>query len=177
MSNSRFFVLVPVCLISICLSLLIIMKVNAIPPVADKTMSGGAITTAYRLSLQPGDLLLESIREFITRENILDGAVLSGIGSLSECRIHWVTTNGFPPNDEFETLPGPLEILSIQGVIADGEPHLHMAVSGGKTRHAGGHVEDGCKVLYLTELVIVKIDGPSMIRRTNSWGIGQLEKK
>ena len=104
-----------------------------------------------------------------------DGAVLTGIGSLSECRIHWPARPEFPPQDEFATFRGALEIAAIQGIIADGEPHLHLiVVEGGDRRAVGGHMEKGCKVLYLAEITIVKFRGPPMTRRPNEHGVKML---
>lgn len=143
------------------------------PPLAKS-----GIQQVYRLGLGPGDLLLESIREFIKDQGIRDGAVLTGIGSLSECRLHWPVKAEYPPTDKFGTFKGALEVTGIQGIIADGEPHLHMMVAeGGDARAAGGHMEEGCKVLYLVELTIAEFDGPPMTRRPNEHGVNMLQKK
>ena len=136
------------------------------------------IKEVYRLALGPGDFLLESILEFIKEHDIKDGVVLTGIGSLSECSLHWPTTVVYPSTNKFETFKGPLEITGIQGIIADGEPHLHMMVAeGGDARAAGGHMEKGCKVLYLAEITIAKLDGPPMTRRPNQYNVRMLQKK
>ena len=66
--------------------------------------------------------------------------------------------------------------MAIHGIIADSEPHLHMSISS-RTRALGGHVHEGCKVLYLAELVIVKFDGPPLTRRPNEHGTSMLENK
>ncbi len=138
----------------------------------------GGIKQIYRLGLGPGDLLLESIRDFIKEQGIKDGAVLTGIGSLSECRLHWPVKAEYPPTNKFGTFQGALEITGIQGVIADGEPHLHMMVAeSGDSRAAGGHLEDGCKVLYLAELTIAEFDGPPMTRRPNQYNVKMLQRK
>jgi hypothetical protein len=138
----------------------------------------GAVQEVYRLGLRPGELLLESIREFLREEDIQDGAVLTGIGSLSECRLHWPLKPEHPPVDRFGTFEGALEITGLQGIIADGEPHLHMTVvQGGDARVMGGHVEEGCKVLYLAEITIARFSGPAMTRRPDEHGVKLLEKK
>ena len=51
----------------------------------------------------------------------------------------------------------------MQGVIADGTPHIHMNVST-KDSAIGGHLEPGCRVLYLAEVVILEFDGLSLTR-------------
>lgn len=134
------------------------------------------IAAIYRLGLGPGDLLLESIEDFIREHDIQDGAVLTGIGSLSECSLHWPAKAEYPPTDVFETFKGPIEITSIQGIIAGGEPHLHMMVAeGGDKRAMGGHMEKGCRVLYLAEITIARFDGPPMTRRPNEHGVNMLQ--
>lgn len=143
---------------------------------SQKYFPGAKVKEVYRLILDPGDFLLESIQELIKRENITDGAVLSGIGTLSECRMHWVLTTGFPSVQKKETLRKPLELLSVQGIIADSKPHLHISVS--DTSHAvGGHLEEGCKVLYLVEMVIVSYEGTALTRRPNEHGTNMLQIK
>lgn len=43
------------------------------------------------------------------------------------------------------------------GVIADGRPHLHAVVSDNKKAYAG-HLEKGCRVLYLAEIVVLELE-------------------
>ena len=142
------------------------------------TASEARVGTVYRLGLGRGELLLESIEKFIADHDIHDGAVLTGIGSLSECRIHWPEAPVYPPNDVFVTYKGALEITGMQGIIADGQPHIHMMVAeGGDGRAIGGHLEHGSKVLYLAEITIAKFNGPPMTRRPNEHGVNMLQPK
>ncbi|MBI4662416.1 MAG: DNA-binding protein [Verrucomicrobia bacterium] len=148
------------------------------PPAKPTTRAAGSIKKVHRLGLGPGDLLLESIRHFIREHGINDGAVLTGIGSLSECRIHWPAKPEYPPQNVFQTFKGSLEIAGIQGIIADGEPHLHLIVAErGEARSIGGHLEDGSKVLYLAEITIAEFDGPPMTRRPNQHNVRMLQVK
>jgi predicted DNA-binding protein with PD1-like motif len=111
--------------------------------------------------LDPGERLLEGLREVIRAEGIRTGVVVSGIGSLSECRLHQVVA-GYPPNlmtrhQEYLELKGSYEIASIQGIIADGEPHLHLTVCEG-SHTVAGHLEDGCVVLGVAEVAILRAE-------------------
>ena len=115
----------------------------------------------------PGELLLEGLRELLVAEKIRMGIVVSGIGTFSDCRIHH-SVAGYPPNlltrhQHYIELKGSYEIAAIQGIIADGEPHLHVTLCEGDKTIAG-HLEDGCKVLTLVELAILKADA-GRIRR------------
>jgi hypothetical protein len=117
------------------------------------------------LGIAPGEMLLESIRRAVEDRGIRNGAVVSGIGTLKTCRMHYVTHCGFPPSDEFYTLEKPLELLSVSGVIAGGEPHLHIVVSCGQSEVYAGHLEDGSEVLYLAEIAILTFNELEMTRR------------
>ncbi len=154
-----------------------VMAKNEVPStdISQKYFPGAKIKEVYRLRLEPGDLLLESINELIKRENIKDGAVTLGIGTLSECCMHWVITTGFPSVQKKETIKAPLELLSLQGIIADGVPHLHISVSD-TSRAIGGHIEEGCKVLYVLEVVIESYEGTPLTRRPNKYGNNTLQK-
>ena len=108
----------------------------------------------FVLSLDQGEYVLESINDLIQKESIVNGVVVSGIGTLDKCILHMITTTGYPPVEYFAKYDDvPLELVSIQGIIADGMPHLHCAVSDTEKAYAG-HLENGCRVLYLCEVVI-----------------------
>ena len=109
------------------------------------------------LRLDPGDYVLESIEDLVQKEDIKDAVVVSAIGTLDYCTLHMVTTTGYPPVEHFERWEDkPLELASIDGLIADGTPHLHTVVSDCEKAYAG-HLEKGCRVLYLAEIVIVEL--------------------
>ncbi len=119
-----------------------------------KTKTSGRV---FVLRLDQGDMLLESINAFIQQEDIQDAYVASAIGTLDRCVLHMVMTIGYPPVEHFERWEDkPLEVSSISGMIAEGVPHLHMVVSDHKKAYSG-HVEPGCRVLYLAEIVIVEL--------------------
>jgi len=139
-----------------------------------KTFSGGNLGKVHVLRLDRGDYLLESIEELIKSENICNGVVISGIGTLDYCVLHMVMTTGFPPVQHFEKWEDKaLEIASIDGLIANGVPHLHMTVSDDKSAYAG-HLEHGCRILYLGEVVIAELDDFNFKRVKNENNISEL---
>ena len=90
--------------------------------------------------------------------------MVSAIGTLDEYEMHYVLTTGFPPQNKFEHWKDkPLELAYIGGIIADGEPHLHVVVSDSEKAYAG-HLEKGCRVLYLAEIVIIEVKGLNLKR-------------
>jgi len=131
----------------------------------------------FILRLDQGDFVLEKINELIKKEDIKNGVVLSGIGTLDNCTLHMVTSIGYPPVEHFETWDKkPLELSSIEGFIANGKPHLHCVVSDHEKAYSG-HLEEGCRVLYLCEIVVAEVNSVNLERRPNSFGITQLEEK
>lgn len=117
------------------------------------------------LGIQPGEMLLESIRDACRRHDIRNGAVVSGIGTLKTCHMHYIKHTDFPPDDAFYRLRKPLELLSVSGIIADGEPHLHIVVSCGQDEVYAGHLEPDSEVAYLAEIAILQCNDLKMTRR------------
>lgn len=131
-------------------------------------------TRTHVLQFDPGDLLLEGVNEFIAASGLRHGAVLSGVGTLSDCTMHMVTTTSFPPVEVKPTYSDTaLELVSMQGVIASGTPHIHMMVSDQRSA-VGGHLEDNCRILYLAEVVILEFDGLELTRTPNDQDILKL---
>ena len=119
---------------------------------------------AFILRLDHGDYVLESIVGLIKEENLKDAVVVSAIGTLDKCKLHMVFTTGYPPVEHFEYWEDkPLELSSIDGVIADGKPHLHAVVSDHERAYSG-HLEEGCRVLYLAEIVIIELKSSDLVR-------------
>lgn len=124
--------------------------------------------------LSPDKDLISSIKKVCNDNGIRSGTILTAVGSLQKLTI----TN--PPSDNAKTgtvfslprvIPGPLQILSLVGVICErdsGELHVHLHGSFvdqyGKVH--GGHLEEGeSPVLRRTEAVIGEIADVRMIER------------
>ena len=93
------------------------------------------------LYLSKGDDLLQCIRSEIERRNLSSGMVVSAIGSLRKVVYHYIGSLEDTPRDIFRTIEGPLELASIQGLILEGTPHLHLVVSEEGSVYAG-HLEE-----------------------------------
>lgn len=116
------------------------------------------------IRLDFGEPVLESITEILQREKVHSGVVVSGIGTLSQARLHMVTTTGYPPKEVYpEWKDTPLELCSIDGIIANGAPHLHAVIADSKQVYAG-HLENGCITLYLCEVVVEVFSGTRLTR-------------
>lgn len=127
--------------------------------------------------LDPGDFVLESLWELVRNEGLNNAVVISGIGTLDKCVLHMVTTTGYPPKEYYRKWDGePLELVSLSGIIADGEPHLHAVVSDTEKAYAG-HLEKGCRVLYLAEIVVAEFEASGLTRAADERGIRRLKRK
>lgn len=139
-----------------------------------KTFSQGRPGRTIVLRLDQGDDVLECINRAIEQHQICDGYIASGIGTLDECVLHMVMTTGYPPVEYFARWQGsPLEVASISGIIADGFPHLHTVISDHEKAYAG-HLEPGCRILYLGEVVIQEILDQPLTRQRNAKNINEL---
>jgi uncharacterized protein len=124
--------------------------------------------------LDQGDDVHSCIMEAIRTNGITDGYIASGIGTLDHCILHMVMTTGYPPVEYFaEWHDKPLEVASISGIIANGIPHMHTVISDDKMAYAG-HLEPGCRILYLGEIVIQEVLGQPLRRERNSKDINEL---
>ncbi len=136
---------------------------------------GARLGEVVCVRLDYGEDVLASIEQAVREHDIRSGVVLSGIGTLYQAVMHMITTTTFPSHDEFVTMRGPLEVTSIDGLIADYQPHLHMTISDTKGAYAG-HLEPGCLTMYLCEIAIARLEGVELVRvRNEETGIRQLK--
>jgi hypothetical protein len=138
-----------------------------LPP---KVIRGGKVDEVLWLRLDKGDLMLEAIRDFARDNNVRDGAVLTAVGGLEQCRFHGV-------NGTMTEVNEAVELLNLNGLIADGEAHLHIVVSNKAKGAFGGHLEEGCKVLSQVEITLAKFAGPPITRKPPPGGTKALRKK
>jgi predicted DNA-binding protein with PD1-like motif len=122
--------------------------------------SGGRI---WVIRIDPGEDALLALRSKIREKGITQAVVVSGYGTFARARLHWVAHNRFPTDNLFEEFEGGIELMSMNGMIVDGEPHIHFTAATPKGAF-GGHLEEGCIVYVLCEVVLVELDGPRMRR-------------
>lgn len=142
-----------------------------------KTITHGGPMEMVVVALEPDELLLESVEQAVKDHDIRNGMVVSGIGTLKTCQMHYIKHTGFPSDNGFYTLEKPLELLSVSGIIADGRPHLHVVCSCGESEVYCGHLEPGSKVCYLAEIAILKCNEMAMTRTKDDRGVSLLGPK
>ena len=61
-------------------------------------------------------------------------------------------------------------------MIIDGEPHIHICMATPESSYLG-HLEEGCRVLYLAEIAIEKYSDEELTRKRDKFGIAALSWK
>lgn len=121
-----------------------------------RSFAGGSLGKLLVLAFERGEDLLEKTVEQLNQAGIRNGVVVSGIGTFDKAHIHRVTSFNDKPDEEFIKIDAPMELSAVQGIVANGVPHLHMVFTDLEKTYSG-HLEPGCRVLYLAELVIAEI--------------------
>ena len=116
------------------------------------------------IRVDPGEDVLCSIKDFIRDRKIEQGLVVSGYGTFSRVRLHWVTHNRFPTDNKFDEWEGGIELMGMNGMIVEGEPHIHFTASTPDGAF-GGHLEEGCICYVLCEVGIVELEGGRLQRQ------------
>lgn len=120
-------------------------------------------------------LVLERIEEELKKNNIRHGVVVSCIGTLQLAKMHFNRSKEVAANDVFFDVEGPIEFAAAQGLIIDGQPHIHCVLSSWE-RTYGGHLEYGSVVQNLMEIVILEIPELDIIRKKNEYNIAYLDR-
>ncbi len=128
------------------------------------------------INLDRGEKLLESIMEALNKADMKNAVCLSCIGSLQKA--YYNRAQGL--NDDMildhQYIEGGLEMVSMQGVVIDGMPHFHFSFSDLKGVYMG-HVEEGCEILYLAEILFEELDGVNLTKVKNEKGIAHFTQK
>ena len=119
------------------------------------------VKRVHVLRIDPGEDVLASIEAFIASSGLRQGVVLGGYGTLAASHLHWVAHNRIPADNIFGRQEGGIEILSMNGLVADGRPHVHITLSMPNGAY-GGHLEPGCVAYVLCQVFIAEVDGPAM---------------
>jgi predicted DNA-binding protein with PD1-like motif len=124
----------------------------------------------YIVVLELGESVMESLRSFAEKENILHGT-FSGIGAVraTECCIYDIAAKKY----KCRTFDDAHEVLSLSGNFAkvDDAPfvHAHIVLGNGEMQAYGGHLKEA--IVAVTLEIAVTVD-PSPIARTQNDAIG-----
>jgi predicted DNA-binding protein with PD1-like motif len=107
--------------------------------------------------LNPGDDMLLALRSAVAEHGIQNAVIVSGVGSLDRYHFHVVKTTNMPPGNTFVRGEGPFDILTVTGLVVNGEVHAHITFSNTEVA-MGGHLEEGCRVLTFAVVVLAITD-------------------
>lgn len=116
------------------------------------------------LRIDPGEDVLASVERFLGEVGIRQAVVLGGYGTLAAYHLHWVTHNRIPTENRFGRGEGGIEILAMNGLVVEGEPHVHVALATPDGAF-GGHLEPGCVAYVLCEVFLAEVEGVALSRR------------
>lgn len=128
------------------------------------------------LHFTKGEDILKGILEECKRLHVNDAIVTGGIGSLRKFAFHRIADTKDDPTNEYITIEGPMELSALNGMILDGEPHLHITVCD-REKCYGGHMELGCEVQYLAEISLIELANANLTRRLDAYGISYIDRK
>ena len=126
--------------------------------------------------VRPGTDVMEGLKKVCEEHGVKYGAVMFGIGSIRQLCYQVLA----PKKDSIwgagytdpQTVPGPIEIVGIRGVIFQTEDgsdtllHIHGTFSDQEGKCYGGHLVMGQNpVLATCDTMIVELTGAKMIRR------------
>ncbi|TAH71133.1 MAG: DNA-binding protein [Anaerolineaceae bacterium] len=129
------------------------------------------------MHLGKGDKVLESIQFEMDRLGIKNAVLLSAIGSMRKLTFHVITETTDESVDKFITIENAIEVGAMQGLILDGEPHLHIVCSDKDNNTYVGHLENGCEVQYLMELSFLEINNLSLMRKKDEFNNAYIDEK
>lgn len=138
------------------------------------SMSIGQI---HILRVDPGEDVIRSIKQFLEEANVRQAVVLGGYGTLAAHHVHWVAHNRLPPDNVYGRGESGVEILSMNGLVVNGAPHIHVTLATPEGAY-GGHLEEGCIAYVLCEMFFAEVEGVTLGRRpvpVSVEGIGQGE--
>lgn len=106
----------------------------------------------HSFRLKPQQDFLDSIEEYIKKNNIQAGVILSAVGSFTHATLRLANKSTY---DQYQ---GYFEIVSITGTVSTHGSHIHISISDENGNTIGGHLVSGCKIYTTAEIVLVEFD-------------------
>ena len=119
------------------------------PKVPDAYALSGKFDRIVVMRMKYKSDLLHGMEAMVRKENIRNGVILSGIGSLRGYSVHNVASRDYPAADVFTVDPRtPADLIGMNGLIVNGKIHAHIMMGiGDKALAYAGHLEPGSEVL------------------------------
>lgn len=104
----------------------------------------------WNIRVGPGEDLRYFLLAWCKSHRIQAASIVSSVGSLSQASLRLANAK------EAVVLPGPFELLSVNGTLSEFGLHIHLALADGQGRALGGHLLEGNLVYTTCELVILE---------------------
>jgi predicted DNA-binding protein with PD1-like motif len=165
--------------LAIALSLLLLTApataqqiVRTAPHPADNKPNDPSVPDAYAVSGQFERIvvmrmkfkidLLAGLQAMVKQENIVNGVIFSGVGSLRGYHVHQVHNRDFPTINVFTKKPDtPADLVGMNGYIVKGVVHAHMTLGTGDKAIAG-HLEPGTEVFTYAIVTVGVMNGTDL---------------
>lgn len=119
-------------------------------------------THAYRIL--PGQDLRQEIDNYVVKNKIEAGCILTCVGNLSKVVIRMAGYTSAADTHSIKDLDGPFEIVSLVGTVELGNSHLHISISDNDGVVYGGHLKSGSIIGITAEVVIGELEGKKFTR-------------
>jgi uncharacterized protein len=131
----------------------------------EEVMQSGSfdLKKIHILRVDPGEDVLRCVEAFLAERGIQQAVVLGGYGTLAAFHLHWVKDNRLPAENRYAQGEGGIEILSMNGLVVAGQPHIHVSLST-QVGAFGGHLEPGCIAYVLCEIFFAEVEGMQMTK-------------
>lgn len=141
-----------------------------------QTFISNQVGRTFILKLEQGEDLIGGIAALVAEHGVDNAVILTGIATLDRASLNVVQGTDYPIDFITNHSDTSCEVVAIDGFICDGEVHLH-GVLADTTHTYAGHLNRGCCILYLAELVIQELLDLNIERRPNEHGVSQIYQK
>jgi predicted DNA-binding protein with PD1-like motif len=132
------------------------------PSVPDAYAISGQFERVVVLRFKFKTDLLAGLEQMVKQENIRNGVILSGIGSLRGYHVHQINNRDFPTRNVFtKALDTPCDLVGMNGYIVNGVLHAHMTIGTGEKAIAG-HLEPGTEVFTYAIVTVGVMNGTNL---------------
>lgn len=117
----------------------------------------------FFVRLNPDEDILLTLRKAVEENGIQNAVILTGIGSVKSYHFHVVDSMVNPPHEAYPKGEQGCDIVNINGMVIAGRVHAHITFSDAKVAF-GGHLEEGCKVLTFSVIVLTEMTDADFTR-------------
>jgi predicted DNA-binding protein with PD1-like motif len=139
-------------------------KVNPSIPSEDAKQNCDTVPSVYAINGQFERILvlrlknqadlLDGMKNMVKEQKIRNAVILSGIGSVTDYRIHTVSNRTFPSKNMYlKDTTSSADIVSMNGYVINGQLHVHISLADAE-KAFGGHLETGTKVFTFAVITL-----------------------